>query len=103
MKIQILLLLLFAIAFGKKESNAIVYITFSNEKEAAIAILCVDSLIMEGKIIRAFYGTTKYCNYFLQGSTDEGNLVVTKGSVVLYLQHLDLSSKTTAPIIINSK
>ena len=46
-----------------------VYITFSNEKEAAIAILCVDSLIIEGKIIRAFYGTTKYCNYFLNSTS----------------------------------
>ena len=41
------------------------YITYSNELEAAIAILCIDSLLIEGKIIRAFFGTTKYCNYFL--------------------------------------
>lgn len=32
------------------------YITFSNEKEAAFAILSVDSLLIEGKIIRAFLG-----------------------------------------------
>ena len=42
---------------NKKTSS--VYITFSDEKEAAIAILCVDSLMIEGKIVRAFYGTTK--------------------------------------------
>ena len=41
------------------------YITYSNETEAACAILCVDSLLIEGKIIRAFFGTTKYCSYFL--------------------------------------
>ena len=40
------------------------YITYSNEREASFAILCVDSLLVEGKIIRAFFGTTKYCNYF---------------------------------------
>ena len=39
-------------------------ITYSNDKEAAYAILCVDSLIIQGKILRTFFGTTKYCNYF---------------------------------------
>jgi len=51
-----------------QENNQIAYsayITYSNELEAAIAILCIDSLLIEGKIIRAFFGTTKYCNYFL--------------------------------------
>ena len=41
------------------------YITYSNEQEAAFAILCVDSLLIDGKIVRAFFGTTKYCNSFL--------------------------------------
>ena len=45
------------------------YITYSNEREAALAILCVDSLMIQGKIIRAFFGTTKYCNYFLNNTT----------------------------------
>ena len=42
-----------------------VYITYANNKETACAILCVDSLLIHGKIIRAFFGTTKYCTYFL--------------------------------------
>ncbi len=42
-----------------------VYITYENKIEAACAILCVDSLLIKGKIIRAFFGTTKYCNHFL--------------------------------------
>ena len=41
------------------------YITYSNETEAAYAILCVDSLLIQGKILRVFFGTTKYCNYFI--------------------------------------
>ena len=41
------------------------YITYSNEQEAAFAILCVDSLLIDGKIVRAFFGTTKYCSFFL--------------------------------------
>ena len=42
-----------------------VYITYENKIEAACAILCVDSLLIKGKIIRAFFGTTKYCSHFL--------------------------------------
>ena len=42
-----------------------IYITYSNEIEASYAILSVDSLVIEGEIIRAFFGTTKYCYYFL--------------------------------------
>ena len=45
-----------------------IYITYSNEKEASFAILAVDSLLIEGKLVRAFFGTTKYCNYFLNNS-----------------------------------
>ena len=46
-----------------------VYITYENKIEAACAILCVDSLLICGKIIRAFFGTTKYCNFFLENTT----------------------------------
>ena len=41
------------------------YIVYSNESEAALAVLCVDSLLIYGKIIRVFFGTNKYCNNFL--------------------------------------
>ena len=51
-----------------KRKNYSAYITYSNEREAALAILCVDSLMIKGKIIRAFFGTTKYCRYFLNNS-----------------------------------
>ena len=30
-----------------------------------MAVLCVDSLLIHGKIIRVFFGTNKYCNNFL--------------------------------------
>ena len=49
---------------NKKEIYSI-YITYENKLEAALAVLCVDSLLIFGKIIRAFFGTTKYCNNFL--------------------------------------
>ena len=49
---------------SKKKSNS-AYITFSNKEEASYAILSVDSIIIEGNLVRAFFGTTKYCIHFL--------------------------------------
>ena len=49
----------------KNKENYSVYITFENEIQAACAILCADSLFIFRKIIRVFFGTTKYCSYFL--------------------------------------
>ena len=95
MKIQILLLIfMLSFALGKKP-NAIEYITFTK-----------DGIITtgEGAVVS---GTTvtvqKSGTYIVQGESEEGNLIVSTNSVVLYLQHLDLSSKTTAPITVNSK
>ena len=84
-----------------------VYITYDNKLEAACAILCVDSLLICGKIIRAFYGTTKYCNYFLD-NTKCKNLkkclflheLVTNEDIIIgpntnfsYNEHLNMSRK----------
>ena len=43
-----------------------VYITYENKIEAACAILCIDSLLICGKIIRAVFGTTRFCINFLE-------------------------------------
>ena len=48
----------------KKKTNS-AYITFSNNEEASYAILSVDSIIIDGNFVRAFFGTTKYCIHFL--------------------------------------
>ncbi|KAJ3303193.1 transcriptional repressor general negative regulator of transcription subunit 4 [Kappamyces sp. JEL0829] len=48
-------------------SNTGVYITFAKKEDAAKAIEAVDGTNYEGKIIRATFGTTKYCSYFLKG------------------------------------
>ncbi len=48
----------------KKRSNS-AYITFSNNKEAALAILSIDSTNINGNFVRAFFGTSKYCIHFL--------------------------------------
>ena len=38
----------------KKKSYS-AYITYSNKIEASLAILCVDSLMYKGKLIRTFF------------------------------------------------
>ena len=48
---------------NKKSNSA--YITYSTNEEAALAVLSVDSILIEGKIVRAFFGTSKYCVHFL--------------------------------------
>ena len=94
MKIQILLnILLLSIAFCLK-SNAIVYITFSNEGVSVSG----DGASVSGATVTI----EKAGTYLAQGESNEGNVVIKASSVVLYLQHLELSSKTTAPLIINS-
>jgi hypothetical protein len=42
------------------------YITFSNDIEASTAILAIDQFYVHERVIRASYGTTKYCTYFLK-------------------------------------
>lgn len=42
------------------------YINYSSDKEAAIAILSIDSTLYNGKIMKAAFGTTKYCTFFLR-------------------------------------
>ena len=82
------------------------YITYSNEREAALAILCVDSLLIEGKIIRAFFGTTKYCNYFLKNIpcpyedcwflhnlANENDIIINDNTIFTYNDHLNLAKK----------
>ena len=47
----------------KKLNSA--YITFETNEQAAYCILSIDSIKINDHIIRAFFGTTKYCNHFL--------------------------------------
>ena len=84
-----------------------VYITYENEIQAAIAISCVDSLLIEGKIIRAFFGTTKYCNYFLNNKVcpnykkcmffhklvSNKEIIIDDNCNFSYNEHLKLSKK----------
>lgn len=43
------------------------YVTFSKPSEASIAILSLDETMVDNHLIRASFGTTKYCSFFLKG------------------------------------
>ena len=43
------------------------YVTFSKPSEASLAILSLDDKMIDNHLIRASFGTTKYCSYFLKG------------------------------------
>lgn len=44
-----------------------VYITFASKDDAAKCIAQVDGTYMDGRLIKAAYGTTKYCSSYLRG------------------------------------
>ena len=44
------------------------YVTYSNYKESSLCILSLDNSIIDKHIIKASYGTTKYCLNFLRNS-----------------------------------
>ena len=50
--------------FLKKKTNS-AYLTFETKEQAAYCILSVDSIKISGHLVRAFFGTTKYCTHFL--------------------------------------
>ncbi|KAJ1966503.1 transcriptional repressor general negative regulator of transcription subunit 4 [Dipsacomyces acuminosporus] len=43
-----------------------VYVTYATKDEATRAINAVDGSALEGRVLRATYGTTKYCSYYLR-------------------------------------
>lgn len=43
------------------------YMTFQNPRDSAIAILSVDQYMYNERLIRASFGTSKFCQFFLSG------------------------------------
>ena len=50
------------------ESTASAYITYSTSDEARICIQEVDESLLDGKVLKCTYGTTKYCTFYLKNS-----------------------------------
>ena len=46
-----------------------VYVTFAQETEAALCIKACNNFEVQGHTLRATYGTTKYCSFFISGQT----------------------------------
>ncbi|ONH73268.1 General negative regulator of transcription subunit 4 [Pichia kudriavzevii] len=44
-----------------------VYVTFARKEDATRCIAAVDGSISDGKVLKAAYGTTKYCSSYLRG------------------------------------
>lgn len=55
------------------ESTASAYVTFSSEFEAKWCIQEVDESVLDGKVIRCTYGTTKYCSFYLKNIPCQNN------------------------------
>ncbi|ADM12654.1 ring zinc finger transcription repressor [Encephalitozoon intestinalis ATCC 50506] len=50
------------------ESTASAYITYSTDEEAKICIQEVDESLLDGKVLKCTYGTTKYCTFYLRNA-----------------------------------
>lgn len=48
------------------ETTASAYITFLNESDAVRCIQEIDESLLDGKALRATFGTTKYCSFYLK-------------------------------------
>ncbi|KAJ1673222.1 transcriptional repressor general negative regulator of transcription subunit 4, partial [Spiromyces aspiralis] len=46
-----------------------VYVTYARKEDATQAIEAVDGSTLDGRTLRATYGTTKYCSFYLRGIT----------------------------------
>lgn len=83
------------------------YITYSTEQEAALAILSIDSSNYNGKQIKAAFGTTKYCAFYLKKVTcpnkecvyihsvqDKSN-IISKESADFYIEQHKIAIKVS--------
>ncbi|KAG3088878.1 hypothetical protein PI124_g5058 [Phytophthora idaei] len=50
----------------RANATASAYITFANKDDALCCIVAIDGYYLDGSLLRASFGTTKYCNFFLR-------------------------------------
>lgn len=55
------------------EATASAYITFASVYEARWCIHEIDESLLDAKVIRCTYGTTKYCSFYLKGVPCQNN------------------------------
>ena len=88
------------------ENHNSAYITFLTKEQASYTILAVDSIKISNQLVRAFFGTSKYCNHFLNNRecTCEDNCmflhqladkndIINESSKFVYSDHKRLAKK----------
>ncbi|KAI4292447.1 CCR4-NOT transcription complex subunit 4 [Pancytospora philotis] len=55
------------------ESTASAYITYTTQFEAKWCIQEVDESLLDGRVLRCTYGTTKYCSFYLKNVPCQNN------------------------------
>ena len=88
------------------ENHNSAYITFLTKEQASYAILAVDSIKINDKLVRAFFGTSKYCSHFLNNrecSCEDNcmflhqlankNDIINDGTKFGYSDHIKLAKK----------
>ena len=88
------------------ENHNSAYITFLTKEQASYAILAVDSIKISNQLVRAFFGTSKYCNHFLNNrecscedncmflhQLADKNDIINDGSKFGYSDHIKLAKK----------
>ncbi|CAH0482713.1 unnamed protein product [Peronospora belbahrii] len=50
----------------RSNATASGYITFAHKEDAQCCIMAIDGYSLDGSVLRASFGTTKYCNFFLR-------------------------------------
>ena len=89
----------------KRKTNS-AYLTFENEEQAAYCILSVDSIKINNQLVRAFFGTTKYCTHFLNNfkcfneqkcmflhHVADSNDIINENTKFNYNDHIKLAKK----------
>ena len=51
---------------NKSQISYAAYITYTSPQDASLAIMALDQHMYDGRLIRASYGRTKYCKFFLK-------------------------------------
>ena len=82
------------------------YLTFENEEQAAYCILSIDSIKINNQLVRAFFGTTKYCTHFLNNfkcfnkekcmflhHVADSNDIINENTKFNYNDHIKLAKK----------
>ena len=54
-----------SVSSSKSQLSFAAHITYSTPEDASLAILALDKFTFDGRKIRASYGRTKFCKYFL--------------------------------------